>query len=183
MNKIRRALALVPPLILWLIFSVFLWGFVFLQLTDAPREHKIVLCVDARVEDGTSLAVRLEEGKGPGIRMVQARPFTYAMFNQQELTDADLFIVPLSHVETYRDWFIPLPEDMRELEGCLEIDGEPWGAPVNGAAGEYILYGAPGEEEEPYYLFFGKASLHVSGRDGAVDNEAVAAAQRLLSMQ
>ena len=114
--------------------------------------------------------------------MVKARAFTYAMFDESELAGADLFIVPLSHVETYQDWFMPLPAEMRGYADCLHIAGEPCGIPLNGAAGAYFRYDVPGGEEEPYYLFFGKASLHVAGQENAVDNEAAAAAQRLLAL-
>lgn len=182
MKRIKSALSLAAPLTLWLLISVFLWGFVFLQITDAPRAEKIVLSVDARIPDEAALAARLEEGLGAGVRMVKARQFTYAMFDEKELTSSDLFVVPASHAEGYRDWFAPLPADLRDAEGLLCWDGKAWGVPVRGAAGDFILYTPPGGEEEAYYLFFGKASLHVSGLENAVDNEAVSAARRFLAL-
>ena len=182
MKRIKSALSLAAPLTLWLLVSVFVWGFVFLQITDAPREEKLVLSVDAPLRDETALAARLEEKMGGRVRMVKARAFTFAMFDARELTSSDLFVVPASHAEEYRDWFMPLPEEFRAGDGLLCWDGEPWGVPVRGAAGEYILYAAPGAEEEAYYLFFGKASLHVSGLENAVDDEAVSAARRFLAL-
>ena len=184
MKKRRRFFSLLPALVLWMMASVLVWGFVFTRITDTSREKKITLCVDAPVRDETGLAVRLEEGKGENIRMVKARAFTYAMFDTSELMNADLFIVPLSHAETYRDWFGPLPEDMRDAAPCLAWDGTPLGLLIYdaqtgaGAARAYIDY--PGAED--YYLFFGAASLHAAGRENAVDNEAVSAARRLMEI-
>ena len=43
MKTIWQVMKLIPLLILWLMFSIFLWGFVFNLITDAPREQKITL--------------------------------------------------------------------------------------------------------------------------------------------
>ena len=60
MKTIRKALSLIPPMVLWLMLSIFLWGFVFNLLTDAPNAEKITLCVDAETPGDTQLAVQLE---------------------------------------------------------------------------------------------------------------------------
>ena len=188
MSRRKRFFFLIPALILWLMASVLVWGFVFTRSTDTSREKKITLCVDAPVKDETGFAVKLEEGRGEGIRMVKVRPFTYAMFDGSELTNADLFVVPLSHAETYRAWFRPLPEEMRETSPCLKLEGTPYGLLIydaqtgQGAAESYIVYARPGEEEENYYLIFGALSLHTPANENAVDSEAVSAARRLLQI-
>ena len=162
MKKRNRFFMLIPGLILWLMLGVLLWGSVFVRITDAPRENKITLYIDAAVPGDTALSVTLEAAGAEGIRMVQARPFSYAMFDGGPLKTADLLIVPASHVETYKDWLSPLPEEMRTLGTFLEIDGEPWGLLVydhetgSGFASSYIQY----EPAENYYLFFGSASVH-----------------------
>ena len=189
----RRGLALLPLMAMWLICCAVFWTFVFSRVTDTSADGKIVLYVDAPVPGSTDLAVALEEERAEGIRMVHARPFSYAMFSGQELQTADLYILPRSHVEKYQAWLCPLPEnDWREAAGAEEtdfllLDGAAYGIRVYRAedgwavAGRYIAY----EEEdtrEDYYLFFGAASLHVKDHEGAVDHAAVLYAERLLSL-
>lgn len=182
MKTVRKILSLIPLLVLWLMFSIFLWGFVFNLITDAPAAQKIALYVDAETPGATRLAVRLEEMLGGKARMVKVRPFTYAMFGSGALIGADLFIVPASHVETYLDWFAPVPENLRAQNGLLEIGGVPLGLPAYSAAADAgiardcIDYAGPAGEREDYYLFFGKASVHLPGNENAADDYAVDAA-------
>lgn len=181
MKKRSKFWSLVPALLLWAVFSVLVWGSVFVRITDAPRENKITLYADAQMPGDTALSVALEEEKADGIRLVQARPFSYAMFDGGPLETADLLIVPASHVDTYRDWLGPLPEEMAALGECLLRDGEAWGLKIYGvnahagAASAYIDYEAV-ETPEDYYLFFGVNSVHLE------DGRAVQYAKRLLEL-
>ena len=178
MKKTNKFLSLVPLLLLWAVFCALIWGFVFARLTYTDPAHKLVLYVDAPVADPTALAVALEEGKGPGIRMVQARPFTYAMLNSASLRSADLYIIPASEVDLYADWLTPLPGELAVTENALIREGAAWGIPLAGAAASHIEY----DGSETYYLFFGRESLHVPGNPEAVDGEALPAACRLLAL-
>ena len=36
MSNVKRFLGAVPLLVLWLLVSIFVWGFVFTRITDAP---------------------------------------------------------------------------------------------------------------------------------------------------
>ena len=188
MKLFRKVISLIPLLILWLMLSIFLWGFVFNQITDAPPAEKITLCVDAETPGSTRLAVQLEETLGGKVRMVKVRPFDYAMFDSGTLTGADLFIVPVSHVETYREWFRPLPKEMKDEEHLLEIGGVAYGiraynaADGMGIAKECVRYSGPGGEKEDYYLFFGKESIHMMENESAVDDTALDAARCLLDL-
>ena len=188
MKTIWKAIKLIPLLILWLLLSIFLWGFVFNLITDAPPAQKITLCVDAETPGATQLAVLLEEKLAGSVRMVKVRPFSYAMFDSGTLTGADLFIVPASNVETYMDWFAPAPKDLLSENGMLAIDGIPYGIPAydaaagTGIAADCIQYVAQDQEAEDYYLFFGKQSVHLSVNENAVDNAAAATAQYLLDL-
>ena len=123
MKTIRKALSLLPPMILWLMLCVLVWGFAFTRITDAPKEDKLVLFVDAEVRDSTALSVRLEEGLGDRVRMVQARPFSYAMFGGDALRSADLFIVPLKNADLYSEWFAPLPASLADRPDVITIGG------------------------------------------------------------
>ena len=163
MKTIKRLLALVPAFAVWLIACVLLWGFVFTRITDAPAEQKIVICVDAPVENATGLAVELENRLGGRIRMVQVRPFTYAMFDGDALRKADLFIVPASHVETYREWFTKDPP------GIPAYDAQTG----QGIAVRHIQYALPDAENENYYLFLGAASCHNGEKDTLAQETAI----------
>lgn len=189
MNKIRRFFSLVPALILWLMLSVLVWGFVFTRITDTDPAHKITLFVDAEVTDATALAVKLEENLGGNIRMAKVHPFNYAMLDGSPLRAADLFIIRGDHMETYREWLAPLPQDVRGSEAEFIRDGESWGVLAydgkarTGIILEYINYHPPGEPTENYYLCFGNQSVHITGQPFAEDNAAVEAAKLLLHLQ
>jgi len=189
MKTIKRIFSFVPPFVLWLMLCVLVWGFVFTRITDAAPADKLLICVDTQAPGGTQLASYLEERLPDTLRMVQVRPFTYAMFDGDALRGADLFIVKASHAEAYREWFSPLPESLRSEENILSLDGVPLGilsydaAAGKGVAGPYIQYAVPGEEAEDYYLFFGGTSLHNAEMENAVDDLAADAARLLLAME
>ena len=188
MRTLKKILSLIPLLVLWLTLSAFLWGFVFNLITDTSRDQKITVCVDAQVPGDTELAVALEAKLGNSVRMVKVRPFTYAMFDEKTLTQADLYLVRASQAETYLDWFDPLPEEMRGDGKTLEIGGAPYGILAydaetgRGIAAEYITYLEPGGEAESFYLVFGKQSLHLKSHEFAADDLAITAARLLLAM-
>ena len=176
-------------LILWLMLSVLVWGFVFTRITDTDPAHKITLFADSEVTDATGLAVKLEENLSGNIRMVKVHPFNYAMLDGSPLRAADLFIIRADHMETYREWLAPLPQDMRGSEAEFILDGEPWGILAYdgksqpGIASSYINYLPPGEPEENYYLCFGNQSVHRADQPNAVDNAAADAAKLLLNLR
>ena len=160
----RRGFSILfPAFVLWTMMVIVLGGFVYNQITDTAPKNKIVLYADLDHFSGAeALAIELEKAKPDAIRMVQVHPFSYALFGSDALRGADLFIVPASHVETYRDWFAPLPEVFRDEKNVLLLDGVPCGLKVYdpsgepNAAGSWIPY-----PEEPCYLFFGAASPHL----------------------
>lgn len=188
MKKLKAFLDLVPLMLLWAMLSIFLWSFVFNFLTDTAPENKVVLFIDAPLQEESRLAVLLEEAVAEPVEMVQVRAFSYAMMDSTEIERADLYIVGASQAETYRGWFAPLPEALRPCGEVLEMDGVPCGVKVfdaaagTGVAAEFISYAFPGKEPEDYYLFIGRNSLHVQSHENAVDDQAVACALRLLEI-
>lgn len=185
MKRMKRFFDLVPAMLLWAMLSIFLWSFVFNFLTDADPAEKLVVFIDAPLTEETRLALALEEAAGDAISMVQVRSFAYAMMGSEEIERADVYIVGESAADDYRDWFAPLPEAL-QTGTLLELDGVPCGVKVydaatgEGLAPEIIGYTAPGKVHEDHYLFIGKNSLHASGHENAVDNEAVSCALTLL---
>lgn len=186
MNKVRRFFSLVPALVLWLMLSVLVWGFVFTRITDTDPAHKITLFVDSEVTDATALAVKLEENLHGNIRMVKVHPFNYAMLDGSPLRAADLFIIRADHMETYRDWLLPLPEPLRGTEAEYINGGVSWGLLAynaetkSGIAADCINYQPLGEPAEDYYLCFGNQSRHIRTQMDAVDNAAADAAAILM---
>lgn len=192
MKHLKRFFDLVPALILWLMLSVFLWGWIFTFLTDTKPENKLSLFVDAAVTDGTGLAVRLEEALlDDRIRMVKVHPFTYAMLDSEPLRHADVYLVRASHIEEYRDWFAPLPESFADAmqvedDSIYVLEDAEYGiriwnaAESTGIAQHYIDYHDPALPDEDYYLFFGRESLHLTGNENGLDDKAVQLAEELL---
>lgn len=162
MKKVKRLMDILPLMLLWAVLCAFFWGKVFMGLTDAAPENKLVVFIDARVPEATALAVELEKDISAPIEMVKVHPFTYAMMDGETLSTADLYIVPESHVQEYEAWFSV------DFERALVYDG------AQGAADLYISYeDMPGES---YYLFYGKNSVHLT------DGEAQKLAQRLMEL-
>ena len=174
----RILFRLLPLFLLWGMMVPIFTGFVFTRITDTDATHKITVYVDAELRDAARLAARLEESVSEPVRMVKVHPFTYALFGSDALKQADLYIVPASHTEEYRDWFAPLPEEMASLASDRIPDGIPVFDPAAGlhAAGSWILYNPPSGKSEPYFLFFGRNSLHLA------DHAATGIARVLLTL-
>lgn len=185
-KTLKKWWGLIPALILWLMFSALIWGWIFTLLTDTRAEYKVVLFADAPIPSETALAAALEETMPEGIRMVKAHPFSYAMFDGQALASADLYVASASGAEQHLSWFRPLPPGF-ESEGCLTLDGTAYGVPVRRADGSvaakaYVDYAGSDAPDEEFYLFFGSSSLHISDNEGALDDAAVSCALRFLSL-
>lgn len=189
MKKLKLLWDLLPAMVLWLMLSVFLWGWIFTFLTDTKPENKLTLFADTAVTDATGLAVRLEETLKDGpIRMVKVHPFTYAMLSSEALRGADVYLVRASHVQEYREWFAPLPEgfaaaQQAQPDALLTADGTTAGLRVydaaqkTGPAGAYIAYQDASQPEEDFYLFFGNGSTHLD------DGLALRLAEQLLLIE
>lgn len=188
MKTVKKILGLLPPFFIWVMACVLVWGYVFTCVTDAPAEKKLALYIDAEVPGDTALATALEDAFSGRIRMAQVRSFTYAMFNGDGLKAADLFIVKASDMETYRDWFAPLPEVFWQKENIYASEGAPLGIRVYdgkekaGIADDAIRYAEAAGEAEDYYLTFGALSCHNADNENAVDGLAAEAADFLLTM-
>ena len=167
---LRLLSRLVPLFILWLIVIPIFCGFVFTRITDTDAAHKVTVYVDAELHDAASLAALLEKSAPDPVRMVKVHPFTYALFGSDALKKADLYIVPASHAEEYRDWFAPLPEGLAAPASAEYPDGVTLFGPGSdpGSAGFFIRYIPVSGDQEPFLLFFGRNSAHLADR-AAVD--------------
>lgn len=163
---IRRTLSRFHVYLLWALLSVFLWSYVFSFLTDTSPAKKLTLYISTEQVEDVELAAQLEENGLPdGIRMVKVHPFSYAMFSDQDLLSADLYVVSASEAEGWRDSFRPLPDGMT---GDLALENGAQGIRVYDAkTGTGAFDGLIGYAGEDYYLFFGAQSLHTEADDGA----------------
>ena len=157
--------------ILWALLSAVFWGWIFGFVTNTDPAHKVVLYANVDEMQDKALALRLEEEKPEGIKMIKVHPFSYAMFDDGELQSSDLFVVRAEDVEQFRESFAPLDGESWD-PGSRELflqDGVAYGVKIydaasgQGAASEYLGY----DPDTDYYLFFNVASPHLSAGDGA----------------
>lgn len=177
-GRLRRVLGVATRCVLCLIGFLVLWGFVFSHLTEAPAREKVTLFIHAVRVDTEKLSGVLEEDLPEGIRLVQARPFTYAMMDPETLMNADLYILSAKDAPAYMDWLAPLPEDWSGGGDRLSLEGGAAGIRADGAGRTFVTYLSPESGGGAFYLFFGKNSLHGPNGDG----KALPIAQRFLSL-
>ena len=186
-KKIKRTLRLLSHLLLWALAAGLLTGWVFNLLTDARREEKITLFAGMRSVRGQALAAVLEGDLPEGIRMVQVRPFAYAMMDTVSLETADLYVMTAAQAEEHRDWIRSLPAEIAEGDAPLVLDGETVGIRLfdatagQGAARSFFSYEEAPEED--WYLCFGAKGFHLTDLPQGKDNEALAAAKRLTELE
>lgn len=186
MKKQNRFLHLLPVMLLWAVMTAFFWNWIFNLITNVPPSQTISLFADVTEMREVPLAAKLEEDLPDGIRKVKAHPFTYAMVNGGALRAADLFLIPASDAETYRDWFSPLPDKFRDRASLFDADGLPLGILVEssetGNENPYLTFIPPDRNPEAYYLVFGASSLHNPENPDAVDTAALDLAESLLKL-
>ena len=184
MRVLRQIVSRLYLYILWAFFAFLLCGLLFSRLGDTDAAHKVTLFADVPAMRDTALAAELERELPAGIRMVQVHPFSYAMFDSEGLLNADLFIIPQSHVEEYAGSFRPIGGAGFDGAGGYVREGELWGlrawdaARGEGIAAEYIDY-----PDEDCWLFFNAESPHVRSLSGEGDDAAITLARRLLEMK
>ena len=170
--------------VMWLLISAIFWAWIFNLVTDTVPAKKVTLFAEVSGLEDKALAVELETELPEGVRMVKVHPFSYVMFQESTLLNADLYLVRESQAAGYMDSFRPLPPGV-EGSAYYSRDGVRYGvlaydaATDSGAARAYVQYLAEGEEPEDYYLFFGVNSVHAGERDEA----ALAVARHFLGLE
>ena len=74
--------------VFWALLSTILWAWIFTLITDTVPEKKVTLYVQTENCRSMELTLKLEEEKPEGIKMVKVHPFSYAVFGDQELLEA-----------------------------------------------------------------------------------------------
>ncbi len=170
--------------------TAFFWAWIFTLLTDTSPSKKVVLFAEVSACRDTALSEELEAALPDGVRMVQAHPFSYAMFNDEELNAADLYVIPESSFPKYRESLLPIPDAFTKVRAdlvYLNADGKAWGilaraAGTPGAASSFLTYASPDAPEEDFYLFFSRTSLHARSIGCGADDAAAAVADLFLTL-
>jgi hypothetical protein len=185
MRVLKNILSQFHIYLLWLLLAALLWGWIFTFVTDTAPAKKVTVFIETDVCQDIALRLALEEDMPEGLRMIQVHPFSYAMFDENTLLDADIFIVSVSKAAEYRDSFLsaaslPAAESVSpDLPAGFRIYDASTG---EGGARQYIGYVSPDAPAEDYYLFFGVKSLHAASLTGKGDDAALAVAEKLLQM-
>jgi len=176
---------------LWLIIAALFWSFVFSLVTDTTKFKKVTLFTDVYELSDTALAVRLEEDKPAGLKMVKVHSFEYVMLDTDAILNADLYISPGSKLPDYVGGLVTIDDfasQHPEYE-YLYYEGSAYGIKMydaqsgTGAAGEYIEYYAPGAEREDCWLLFGENSVHLGElSEDSKDDAAITLALVLLQL-
>ena len=146
MRVLKNIFSQLHSFVLWALASALLWGWVFSFVTDTSIEKKVtVYCYVPEIRD-TELSAKLEEDMPEGLKMIRVRSFEYVMMDMEAMRKGDLFLIPASTVEQYKEL---LNEDLGSVKAYDAATGE-------GIAGEYITY-----LDEDYYLFYGAGSTHI----------------------
>ena len=157
----RNVFSQLHTFVLWALFSALFWSWIFTMTTDVPAAEKVTLyCYVPEISD-TELAVRLEETKPEGIKKIKVHSFEYVMFDVEFIESGDLFIIPESMIEEYRELLIDPDSGVKIYDA----------ASGSGSACGYIGYGG-----EDCYLFLGAHSVHIE------DGCAKAVADALMSL-
>ena len=110
--------------VLWTLLSAVFWAWIFTLLFSAPVKQKVVLYADLPYLDRNALSIELERDKPEGIRIVDTATFDDKMFNQIEVLDGDLYLIPDSEAEEYLASFAPIDRADFPDATFFESDGE-----------------------------------------------------------
>ena len=184
MRVLRSILSRFYLYILWAFLALLVCGTVFTRLDDAPPAKKVTLFADVPAVEDRALAWELERSAPPEIRKVKVHPFSYAMFDSENLLGADLYIIPESEAEAYSGSFRSVEGAGFDPAGGYVRDGELWGIKVwdaasrTGIATEYIRY-----PDEDCWLFINAKSVHAAALTGTGDDAALAVARAMLTIK
>ena len=199
----KRIFRLLSALTVCALVSFFFWSWIFTFLTDTDRAHKVTIFADSDSFDGKALAIALEEDLPDGIRIIQAKPFSYALMDSASLETADLYLIPERDMAEYRKWLRPLPERFQSMAagetdeetgadtgmvpmsaGLWEEEGTPYGLRLpdeKKGASSGIL---PEWEasDEAWYLCFGAGGFHLPSPETGEEGAALKTALRVLEL-
>lgn len=163
MKALKNITSQLHTFVLWLLISAFFWGWIFTFVTDTSHERKVTVYCHVPMVQDVALAVELERQMPEGLQMIKVHSFDYVMFDMESMELGDIFIIPVSEIETYYEWLFPVGEE-QGVKVYDAVTGE-------GIATSYIQYA-----DEDFYLFLGAGSVHLE------DGKALEVAMTLLNL-
>ena len=192
LKVLKRIWAQLHRFVFWALILSLFWSWIYLMVGDTSRDKKVLLCLETPGLDRRALSIRLEDACLPmeGIKMIQARGFSYELFGSE--VNGDLYLMRESTLKATLEETpeklaaITLPEGLRGYEwkggvyGLLAFDPET----QKGPAMEQIRY-TPFNKPEPeaFWLCFDAKSQHLGFLPSALDNAAWETAMALLAMR
>ncbi len=161
MKVLKNIWSQLHTFVLWGLASALIWGYIFTFVTDTAPEKKVMIYCDVPEIQDIQLAARLEEDLPEGIRMIKVRSFQYVMMDTDNIQAGDIFLIPASKMEEYKQFFQEGDDGIQVYDASSHT----------GIAGQYIKF-----DDEDYYLFYGAKSPHME------DGKAQAVAENLLSI-
>lgn len=176
--------------ILCIMFTAIFWMWIFGLATNSKPERKVCLFADVPVMDNVALSVRLEDALPQSSMRVEARPFSYFMWNPDAILTGDLVLVRETDVRDYAPSFAPLDETTFPGADFLVLDGVPMGIRVydaaagTGKAAAFMDYCSENTKKENVYLFIYANSLHAKSLTGqGLDDTALGVARLFLTLE
>lgn len=192
LRVLKRIWAQIHRFVFWALILSLFWAWIYTMVGDTSRDKKVLFYLETPGLERRALSIRLEDACLPveGIKMIQARGFSYELFGSE--LNGDLYLMRESTLKATLEETpeklaaIELPEGMRGYEwkggvyGILAFDPET----QKGPAMEQIRY-APFDRPEPeaFWLCFDAKSQHLAAQPGALDNAAWDTALALLAMR
>ena len=182
-KRVRITLQDWPKYVLALMGAVLFSAAIFYNVDNVSAKKKITFFANTFQPDAKALEDTLYEARPEGITRVRIHMFSYALLSEKEVRETDAFIIHESDFEDFKEDFADLTA-FREAHPeftYLEVDGVPAAIRVfdcetgEGAARSFLYYRIPEgyketrteesgivyTEDEDFYLFFSKDSVHI----------------------
>lgn len=188
MSVIKRFTSRLYIYIIWAVLSFFIWGWIFGLATDTSTFKKVSVYIDCAQIQDMDLRLTLEEQLPEGIEMIKVHSLEYVVFDEATMFLGDILVLRESYLPNYVEALQPITGHFPEEE-LLYYDGEAYGIPVfdpetgEGILEDFVTFLKPGQDPEPYYLFFMKGSHHLGDIAESRDDAAIRIARRLLAME
>lgn len=167
MKTLKNIFSNLHRYVLWVLLSVLLWVWIFSNIDDTIPAKKVSLFIDASCSS-RSLSVELEKELPEGLKMIRARPMTYAAFGSNSMEFVDLYIFRESDLKKYQEGLMRFtPPEGVEAKTYVSEDGLIYGLRVydaatgQGIAKDFIQYVQPGQTAEDYYICIGAKTQHL----------------------
>lgn len=195
MNILRNIKNNLHIYMLWILASLLLWGFILVNITTPSQDKRVTIFINSYACETERIEEKLNENKPSNLRKIFVHEFTYASFASNSIEDGDIYIIKESEYTKYSPDFIALNNDFVSSHSTYDYysdsNGTDFGIKVydktthKGIFKDYIQYTYPEDgvyEEENYFLFFNKKSIHIGNLNDSSSNSAITIVEQMLDM-